>query len=144
VDASDSFFRVATVQEPSGQCSRRFAGKSGQRGDHLCSEYSARLAGQPTSLVGVAFGELRCCLWDQAQLTRLFLPVCWNKISVATGFWIPALPVSGLNVSYENGGQGIDSLAVIFAGDSHGMVQLTCQLQIGTAVSSRFSVYVQP
>ncbi len=83
--------------------------------------------------------------------------------SVATGFWMPALPVSVLNESYENGGQGIDSLAVLYAGDAPGMVtgvlqvnfqlptenflkvgQLTCQLQIGTAVSSRFSVYVQP
>jgi len=81
---------------------------------------------------------------------------------VATGFWTPALPVSILNESYENGGQGIDSLAVLYAGDAPGMVagvlqvnfqlpsknflrvgQLTCQLQIGTAVSVRFSVYVQ-
>jgi uncharacterized protein (TIGR03437 family) len=83
--------------------------------------------------------------------------------SVATGFWMPALPVSVLNESDENGGQGIDSLAVLYAGDAPGMVtgvlqvnfqlptenflkvgQLTCQLQIGIAVSGRFSVYVQP
>ena len=73
----------------------------------------------------------------------------------------PLLPVSVLNSSYANE-SGVYSLAVLYAGSAPGLVtgalqvnfqlptnlfdvyQLTCQLQVGAAVSSRFSVYVQP
>jgi uncharacterized protein (TIGR03437 family) len=80
---------------------------------------------------------------------------------IATELDSPVLPVSVLNASYA-GASGLDSLAVLYAGSAPGLVtgalqinfqlptnlfdvyQLTCQLQIGATVSSRFSVYVQP
>jgi uncharacterized protein (TIGR03437 family) len=72
----------------------------------------------------------------------------------------PLLPVSVLNASYS-GVLGLDSLEVLYAGDAPGLVrgvlqvnfrlpenvfniyQLACQLQVGAAVSSRFSIYVK-
>ena len=81
---------------------------------------------------------------------------------IAYGEYTPLLPVSVLNASYANV-NGVSSLDVLYAGSAPGMVtgviqvnfqlpsqnllldvsQFTCQLQIGAAVSSRFSVYVQ-
>jgi uncharacterized protein (TIGR03437 family) len=75
----------------------------------------------------------------------------------------PLLPVSVLNASHANV-SGVYSLNVLYAGSAPGMVtgaiqinfqlpsqnllfdvyQLACQLQIGAAVSSRFSIYVTP
>jgi uncharacterized protein (TIGR03437 family) len=73
----------------------------------------------------------------------------------------PLLPVSVLNASYSDV-SGLDSLEVLYAGNAPLLVkgalqvnfrlpenlfdiyQLACQLQIGTAVSSRFSIYVTP
>jgi uncharacterized protein (TIGR03437 family) len=81
--------------------------------------------------------------------------------AIASQLDSPLLPVSVLNASYANE-SGIYSLAVLYAGSAPGLVtgaiqvnfqlpanlfdeyQLTCQLQVGTAVSSRFSVFVQP
>jgi uncharacterized protein (TIGR03437 family) len=78
--------------------------------------------------------------------------------SIATDLYTPLLPVSVVSNTSEN---GIDSLEVLYAGSALGMVrgalqvnvrlpqipsgsdgQLTCQLQIGAAVSSSFSIYV--
>lgn len=82
---------------------------------------------------------------------------------VATGFWTPKLPVSVLDIRSETGGSGTDSVAVLYAGDSPGMVtgvlqvnfqlppqgilaasQFTFQLQVGAALSGRFTIFVQP
>ena len=72
----------------------------------------------------------------------------------------PQLPVSVLNASYVDV-IGLDSLEVLYAGSAPGMVagviqvnfrlpenlrnigQLACQLQVGGAMSSRFSIYVR-
>ena len=80
--------------------------------------------------------------------------------SIATDLYAPLLPVSVLSNISEH---GIYSLKVLYAGSAPGMVrgalqvnfelpqilsgyggQLTCQLQIGAAVSSSFSIYVKP
>jgi uncharacterized protein (TIGR03437 family) len=71
----------------------------------------------------------------------------------------PLLPVSVLNASYIDV-RGLDSLEVLYAGDAPDLArgvlqvnfrlpdivsdigQLACQLQVGGAVSSRFSIYV--
>jgi uncharacterized protein (TIGR03437 family) len=81
--------------------------------------------------------------------------------AIASELDSPLLPVSVLNSSQANE-SGVYSLAVLYAGSAPGLVagalqvnfqlptnlfdvyQLTCQLQVGTAVSGRFSVYVQP
>jgi uncharacterized protein (TIGR03437 family) len=71
----------------------------------------------------------------------------------------PLLPVSVLNSSHVDG-DGVYSMEVLYAGNASGLVvgaiqvnfrlpqdfyngQLTCQLQVGAAVSSRFSIYVR-
>ena len=81
---------------------------------------------------------------------------------IATFLDSPVLPVSVLNASHvnQNGENGVPSLEVLYAGNAPGMVtgtlqvnfrlpenlfyQLTLQLQIGAAVSSRFSIYATP
>jgi uncharacterized protein (TIGR03437 family) len=82
---------------------------------------------------------------------------------IATDLYTPLLPVSVLNASYSNV-SGLYSLDVLYAGSAPGMVtgtlqvnfrlpsqdllfgvnQLACQMQIGGAVSSRFSIFVTP
>jgi uncharacterized protein (TIGR03437 family) len=77
---------------------------------------------------------------------------------IATSLFSPQLPVSVLDASNENV-DGVYSLEVLYAGNAPGMItgviqvnfrlaenlfdiyQLACQLQIGSAVSSRFSIY---
>jgi uncharacterized protein (TIGR03437 family) len=79
---------------------------------------------------------------------------------VASGVYSPLLPVSVVSPQYS-AGSGTDSLEVLYAGNT-GLItgviqvnfqlpqnvssydgQLPCQLQVGAAISSRFSVYVQ-
>jgi uncharacterized protein (TIGR03437 family) len=84
---------------------------------------------------------------------------------IATDLDAPALPVSVLNSSYVSA-SGAYSLEVLYAGNAPGLVtgaiqvnfqlpldltaygnyggQITCQLQVGAAVSSRFAVFVTP
>jgi uncharacterized protein (TIGR03437 family) len=80
---------------------------------------------------------------------------------VASGAFSPLLPVSVVSPQYTEA-SGTDSLEVLYAGNATGIVtgviqvnfqlppdvssydgQLPCQLQVGAAISSRFSVYVQ-
>lgn len=79
---------------------------------------------------------------------------------IAIDLYTPLLPVSVLDASNVNI-EGVYSLEVLYAGNATGLVtgaiqvnfrlpenlsnigQLTCQLQIGGSVSSRFSVYVR-
>jgi uncharacterized protein (TIGR03437 family) len=81
---------------------------------------------------------------------------------IATDLYTPLLPVSVLSTAYAYAA-GLDSLEVLYAGSAPGTVrgvlqvnfrlpqilsgsdgQLTCQLQVGAAISSPFFVYVQP
>jgi uncharacterized protein (TIGR03437 family) len=78
--------------------------------------------------------------------------------SFATDLYAPLLPVSVLNSSYVSS-NGAYSLDVLYAGTAPGLVtgaiqvnfqlpqdggQITYQLQVGAAVSSRFSIFVIP
>lgn len=83
-----------------------------------------------------------------------------GRIVTTADLFTPSLPVAVLDASNVNI-QGVYSLEVLYAGNAVGLVtgaiqvnfrvpenltnigQLTCQLQIGAAVSSRFSIYVQ-
>ncbi len=79
---------------------------------------------------------------------------------IAAGPFTPLLPVSVVSPQYTDG-SGTDSLEVLYAGSAPDMVtgviqvnfqlppdvssydgQMPCQLQVGPAVSSRFSIYV--
>jgi uncharacterized protein (TIGR03437 family) len=77
---------------------------------------------------------------------------------IATDLYAPLLPVSVLNSSYVSS-NGAYSLDVLYAGTAPGLVtgaiqvnfqlpqdggQITYQLQVGAAVSSRFSIFVIP
>jgi uncharacterized protein (TIGR03437 family) len=82
---------------------------------------------------------------------------------IATDLFAPSLPVSVLNSSYVSA-SGAYSLEVLYAGNAPGLVtgaiqvnfqmpqnlsgsgtyQITCQLQVGAAVSSRFAIFVTP
>jgi uncharacterized protein (TIGR03437 family) len=84
---------------------------------------------------------------------------------IATDLYAPLLPVSVLNSSYVSTSGGY-SLDVLYAGNAPGLVtgaiqvnfqlpqnlsaygncggQITCQLQVGAAVSSRFTIFVIP
>jgi uncharacterized protein (TIGR03437 family) len=81
---------------------------------------------------------------------------------IATDLYAPLLPVSVLN-SGELNGQAGSTLEVLYAGNAPGIVTgvlqvnfrlppiesqsvnlVTCQLQVGAAVSSRFAIYMKP
>ncbi len=81
---------------------------------------------------------------------------------IATQLYAPSLPVSVLNSSFVSS-DGAYSLEVLYAGNAPGLVtgdiqvnfqlpqslsayggQITCQLQVGAAVSSRFAIFVIP